>query len=89
VTAEANAPFNDPVLGAFDFVLTGITPDLKSTARDKIIIGKNGKKIRLTVPTKDGNTLAVNVLRPRLPEVSSHWLTERSCSLLKRRQMSL
>ncbi len=31
-------------------------------ATDKIIIEKNSKKIRLTVPTKDGNTISLNVL---------------------------
>lgn len=62
VTAEAGAAYVDPVLGAFDFVLTGLTPDLKASSRDKVAVVKNGKKIKLTVPTKDGNTISINVL---------------------------
>jgi len=30
--------------------------------RDKIVVGKNGKKLMLTVPMKDGNTISLNVL---------------------------
>ncbi len=61
VAVEVTAAFTDPILGAFDFVLTGMTPALESSSRDYMILSKNGKRIKMTVPTKDGNTLAVNV----------------------------
>ena len=61
VTSETDVAYTEPVLSAFDFVLTGITPGLDSASRDKLILAKNGKKVKLTVETKDGNTLALNV----------------------------
>lgn len=62
VTAEEGVAYRDPILDAFDFVLTGMTPDVKSISRDKIIVAKNGNKIGLSIPLKDGNTLTVDVL---------------------------
>ena len=63
MTAEENVAYTDPVLGAIDFVFTGMTPDLKVSSRDKVVVAKSGKKIKLTIPTKDGNTIAINVLK--------------------------
>ncbi len=61
VTAEENVAYTDPVFGAFDFVLTGMTPSIEASSRDKIILAKNGKKVKLTAPMNDGNTLSLNV----------------------------
>ncbi|MFH1127494.1 MAG: hypothetical protein V1718_05290, partial [archaeon] len=68
VTAETNVAYADPVFGAFDFVLTGMTPDLEASSRDKIILAKNGKKVKLTAPMKDGNTLSLNVYQSDLTQ---------------------
>lgn len=56
--AQAGGVIEDPIFGIFDFAFAGVTPDLQSDAKDKIVVEKNSNKVKLSFTNRAGDSLS-------------------------------
>ncbi|MEA3342584.1 MAG: S-layer protein [archaeon] len=75
--AEAGGVINDPVFGVFDFAFAGVSPDLQSDAKDKIVVEKNSNKVRLSFTNRAGNSISQDMY---LYEGSNTWAVKATSS---------